>query len=153
MSSSSSIADYQEIVGPGVIEELKALSDRVRQRRLQHVNSTSVGGGVAEILTRLVPLLRELGIEATWDVIKGDQNFYNVTKAIHNAVHGKGSITPQMKEIFRANQEMNRREIRVTGDVLMIHDPQPADPPEGSGGEHFRLPAGRGDAGTPNAVE
>jgi trehalose synthase len=125
MTASISLSDYQEIVGPGVIDELKALSDRVMRRRLQHVNSTSVGGGVAEILTRLVPLLRELGIEASWDVIKGDQAFYNVTKAIHNAVHGKGTITEQMMEIFRANQEMNLREIRLTGDVLMIHDPQP----------------------------
>jgi trehalose synthase len=121
----SSLSDYQEIVGPGVIEELQALSDRVRRRRLQHVNSTSVGGGVAEILTRLVPLIRELGIEATWDVVKGDQDFYHVTKAIHNAVHGKGTITPQMMEIFRANQEMNQKEIRLTGEVVMIHDPQP----------------------------
>lgn len=126
MSPSSSLADYQEVVGPGVIDELKALSDRVTRRRLQHINSTSIGGGVAEILTRLVPLLRELGIEASWDVIKGDQNFYNVTKAIHNAVHGKGTITPQMIEIFRENQAMNLKEIRVTGDIMMIHDPQPA---------------------------
>jgi trehalose synthase len=123
--TTSSLSDYQEIVGPGVIEELKALSHRVKRRRLQHVNSTSVGGGVAEILTRLVPLLRELGIEATWDVIKGDQHFYNVTKAIHNAVHGKGTITTQMMNIFRANQEMNLKEIRPAGDVVMIHDPQP----------------------------
>jgi trehalose synthase len=125
MSTSSSLSEYQEIVGPGVIDELKALSERVVRRRLQHVNSTAVGGGVAEILTRLVPLLRELGIEATWDVIKGDQAFYNVTKAIHNAVHGKGTVTPRMMDIFRAHQEMNCREIRLTGDVVMIHDPQP----------------------------
>src|SRR6185436_12277627 len=112
----ASLCDYQEVVGPGVIEELKVLSNHVQRRRIQHVNSTAVGGGVAEILTRLVPLLRELGIEASWDVIKGDQAFYNVTKAIHNAVHGKGTITEQMMEIFRANQEMNLREIRLTGD-------------------------------------
>lgn len=121
-----SLSDYQEVVGPGVIEELKVLSDHVSRRRIQHVNSTSVGGGVAEILTRLVPLLRELGIDATWDVIKGDQAFYNVTKAFHNALHGKAEeITPQMLDIFRANTEMNLNEIRLTGDVVMIHDPQP----------------------------
>jgi trehalose synthase len=121
-----SLSDYQEVVGPGVIEELKALSDRVSRRTIQHVNSTSVGGGVAEILTRLVPLLRELGIDATWDVIKGDQAFYNVTKAFHNALHGKAEeITPQMLDVFRANTEMNLSEIRLTGDVVMIHDPQP----------------------------
>jgi len=123
----ASLCDYQEVVGPGVIEELKVLSNHVQRRRIQHVNSTSVGGGVAEILTRLVPLLRELGIEASWDVIKGDQAFYNVTKAFHNALHGKKEeITPQMLDVFRANTRMNLGEIRLTGDVVMIHDPQPA---------------------------
>jgi trehalose synthase len=122
----NSLSDYQEVVGAGVIDELKVIADRVTRRRLQHINSTSVGGGVAEILTRLIPLLRELGIDATWDVIKGNQAFYNVTKAIHNALHGKTEeITPQMLEIFRANIAMNLAEVKLTGDVVMIHDPQP----------------------------
>jgi trehalose synthase len=120
------LSDYQAVVGAGVIDELKVMADRVRGKKLQHINSTSVGGGVAEILTRLVPLLRELGIDATWDVIKGNQAFYNVTKAFHNALHGKTeNITRQMLEIFRANTEMNLREMQITGDTVMIHDPQP----------------------------
>jgi trehalose synthase len=122
-----SLADYQEVVGTGAIDELKMLADRVSRRNIQHINSTSVGGGVAEILTRLVPLLRELGIDASWDVIKGDQAFYNVTKTFHNALHGKtGEITPQMLDVFRENTAMNVAEIRLTGDVIMVHDPQPA---------------------------
>ncbi len=84
-----SLSDYEEVVGRDVIQELHLLADRVKNRRLQNINSTPVGGGVAEILTRMVPLLRELGIETTWDVIKGDQAFFNVTKAFHNALHGK----------------------------------------------------------------
>ena len=92
---------------------------------MQHINSTPVGGGVAEILTRLVPLLRELGVEASWDVIKGDQAFFNVTKAFHNALHGKPEeITEEMFEIFRANTEMNLREVNFTGDVIC--DPRSA---------------------------
>lgn len=123
----ASLLDYQDIVGPEEIDELRALADRVGGRRMQHINSTPVGGGVAEILTRLVPLLRELGIEATWDVIKGDQAFFNVTKTFHNALHGKPEkITDEMFEIFRANTEMNLREVQFTGDVILIHDPQPA---------------------------
>lgn len=123
----NSLADYQEVVGAGVIDELQAIADRVKRRRFQHINSTSVGGGVAEILTRLIPMLRELGIDATWDVIKGDQAFYNVTKAFHNALHGKTErITEQMLDIFRANTAMNLAEVKLTGDVVMIHDPQPA---------------------------
>jgi trehalose synthase len=122
----NSLADYQRVVGAGVIEELRVIAARVTRRRLQHFNSTSVGGGVAEILTRLIPLLRELGIDATWDVIKGDQAFYNVTKAFHNALHGKTEqITEQMLDIFRANTAMNLAEVKLTGDVVMIHDPQP----------------------------
>src|SRR5881628_3320641 len=121
------LQDYQEVVGPGVVEELRVLADRVRDRRMQHINSTSVGGGVAEILTRMMPLLRELGVNATWDVIKGDQAFFNVTKAFHNALHGKHEeISDEMFEIFRANTDMNLQEIHFTGDTILIHDPQPA---------------------------
>jgi trehalose synthase len=121
------LQDYQEVAGPGVIEELRVLADRVSGRKMQHINSTPVGGGVAEILTRLVPLLRELGLEASWDVIKGDQSFFGVTKAFHNALHGKvEEINEDMFEVFRANQEMNLRDINFTGDVIFVHDPQPA---------------------------
>ena len=121
------IQDYAEAAGPAVIEELRTLADRVRGRSMRHINSTSVGGGVAEILTRMIPLLRDLGIDARWDVIKGDQAFYNVTKAFHNALHGKTEeITEQMLEIFRATTEMNLREVDLDSDVIVIHDPQPA---------------------------
>ena len=121
------LENYQEVVGPAVISELRVLADRVHGLRMQHINSTSVGGGVAEILTRLVPLLRELGVEASWDVIKGDQAFFSVTKAFHNALHGKPEeITEAMYSIYRSNNEMNLGEISFTGDVIFIHDPQPA---------------------------
>ncbi len=121
------LQDYQEVAGSGVIEELRVLAGRMAGRRMQHINSTSVGGGVAEILTRLVPLLRELGVEASWDVIKGDQAFFGVTKAFHNALHGKPEeITQEMFEIFRANTEANLRDVDFTGDVIFVHDPQPA---------------------------
>ena len=122
-----SLDEYREVVGPEVIEELLVVADHVRGRRLQNINSTSVGGGVAEILTRMIPMLRELGVDATWDVIKGDQAFFNVTKAFHNALHGKAEeITEQMLETFRATTAMNLREVNITGDYLIIHDPQPA---------------------------
>ena len=121
------LQDYSEVAGPGVIEELRVLADRVNGRHIQHINSTPVGGGVAEILTRLVPMLQELGVHSTWDVIKGDQAFFGVTKAFHNALHGKPEeITPAMFETFRHNTEVNLRDIQFTGDVIFIHDPQPA---------------------------
>jgi len=122
-----SLQEYKELVGADVIDELHLLADRVRHLHLQNINSTPVGGGVAEILTRMIPLLRDLGVRASWDVIKGDQPFFNVTKAFHNALHGAHEvITEEMFDIFRATTEMNLREFQFTGDVVLVHDPQPA---------------------------
>lgn len=124
---STHLEDYRQIVGSEVIDELLMLADRVRHLRLQHINSTSVGGGVAEILTRMVPLLRDLGIDTTWDVIKGNQAFFGVTKAFHNALHGgEETITEEMFDVFRATTAMNLAELDTYGDVIVVHDPQPA---------------------------
>ena len=124
---SDRLEDYRPIVGSQVIDELLLLADRVRHRRLQHINSTSVGGGVAEILTRMVPLLRDLGIDTTWDVIKGNRAFYGVTKAFHNALHGGAeTITEEMFEVFRETTAMNLADLDTYGDVVVVHDPQPA---------------------------
>ena len=123
---SDRLEDYRPIVGSQVIDELLMLADRVRHLRLQHINSTSVGGGVAEILTRMVPVLRDLGIDTTWDVIKGNQAFFGVTKAFHNALHGgEETITEEMFEVFRATTEMNLADLHAYGDVIVVHDPQP----------------------------
>ena len=124
---SNRLEDYRPIVGSQVIDELLMLADRVRHLRLQHINSTSVGGGVAEILTRMVPLLRDLGIHTTWDVIKGNQAFFGVTKAFHNALHGgEETITEEMFAVFRATTAMNLADLDTYGDVIVVHDPQPA---------------------------
>jgi trehalose synthase len=75
----------------------------------------------------MIPLLRELGVDATWDVIKGDQAFFDVTKAFHNALHGKPEpITPEMLEVYRATTELNLQQMNFTGGVIILHDPQPA---------------------------
>ena len=124
---SNRLEDYRQIVGSQVIDELLMLAGRVRHLRLQHINSTSVGGGVAEILTRMVPLLRDLGIDTTWDVIKGNRAFFGVTKAFHNALHGgEETITEKMFEVFRATTAMNLADLGTYGDVIVVHDPQPA---------------------------
>ena len=113
------LRDYEEVVGREVIEDLRVLAGHVRHKSLQNINSTPVGGGVAEILTRLIPLLRELGVNASWDVIKGDEAFFNVTKAFHNALHGKKEkITQKMLEIYRENTAMNMQNMEITGDVI-----------------------------------
>src|SRR5574342_1200878 len=82
------IEDYAPLVGSGTIDELRLLAGRLRGKTIQNINSTAVGGGVAEILSRMVPLLKQLGVEAVWDVIKGDEKFFVTTKKIHNGLHG-----------------------------------------------------------------
>jgi trehalose synthase len=117
---------YAPFVGAATIDELRLLGDRLRGRHVQNVNSTAVGGGVAEILHRMIPLLAELGVDARWDVIRGGEAFYGVTKAIHNALHGAPvTLSEQDVVVFMEAQEMNRRHLELSGDLVFIHDPQP----------------------------
>jgi trehalose synthase len=121
------LADYRPIVGLDVIDELAALAGHLRGVRVQNVNTTAVGGGVAEILHRMVPLLRELGVDAAWDLMKGGEDFFRVTKAFHNALQGAPDpLTPEMKAVYLDTADRNRKELALTGDVVFIHDPQPA---------------------------
>uniref|UniRef100_A0A7C1J454 Glycosyltransferase n=1 Tax=Ammonifex degensii TaxID=42838 RepID=A0A7C1J454_9THEO len=120
------INDYAPIVGESVISELYLLAEKLSGKTVQNVNSTSVGGGVAEILTRMVPLLRQLGVEAKWDVIKGNEKFFNITKKIHNALHGaKDQVTAEDWDYFLEVNRENAAEMDFYGDILFIHDPQP----------------------------
>ncbi len=117
---------YAEVVGKSKIEELRLLAEYLRGRCIQHINSTAMGGGVAEILSKIVPLMQELGINTQWDVIKGHLDFFEVTKSIHNALHGKKvKITRKMWKIFNDVSRMNVREMNLYGDIMFIHDPQP----------------------------
>jgi trehalose synthase len=123
----TSIRDYIPLVGAGEIDELYALAEGLKGRRVQFVNSTAVGGGVAEILSRFVPLAGELGVDIRWDVITGGIEFFEVTKAFHNALQGGAyNSRPEDFEIFRAHNELNRARMRMDGDFIVIHDPQPA---------------------------
>jgi trehalose synthase len=119
------IEEYGTIAGPAAIEELFHLAGHLCGTVVQHINSTAVGGGVAEILSRMVPLLRELGVETRWDVIKGDERFFVVTKKFHNALHGVPmDISPGDLEVF---VEVNRRNAVAMqfADIVFVHDPQP----------------------------
>ncbi len=118
--------DYARIVGRGTIDELYLLADRLQGKVIQNINSTAVGGGVAEILVRMIPLLRQLGVDARWDVIKGNERFFVITKNIHNALHGRGGALSgdDIAEFLEVNR-MNAAEVNFVGDVVFIHDPQP----------------------------
>lgn len=120
------IDSYTSIVGQGVIDELYLLAERLKGKTVQNVNSTPVGGGVAEILTRMIPLLRELGVDARWDVIKGNDRFFSITKRIHNRLHGvRAELTLEDLVYFVAVNNENAQEMAWSGDILFIHDPQP----------------------------
>lgn len=121
------LEDYAPVVGEDTLDELRLLASKLRGRRVRHVNSTAVGGGVAEILNRMVPLMREMGVDTHWDVIKGGEDFYRVTKMMHNALHGhKETFTAQDFEIYQEYNERNLAELSLDGDLFLIHDPQPA---------------------------
>lgn len=119
--------DYREVVGPDIIEELTILASHVGRRSIKMVNSTAVGGGVAEMLRRVVPLLNDLGIQTNWEVIKGDEEFFEITKAFHNALQGKEEYFHEdvFKTYLKYN-EMNNNEMDFDEDLIVIHDPQPA---------------------------
>jgi len=120
------IEEYISIVGESVIDDLRLLAEKLKGKVIQHINSTPVGGGVAEILNCMVPLLRELGVDTRWDVIKGGEQFFEVTKKFHNVLHGKTEeITQRDFEIFMETSQENIENVNTYGDIVFVHDPQP----------------------------
>lgn len=121
------LSDYAKVIGEGEIEELRTLAKPLAERSVEMVNSTAVGGGVAEMLNRLVPLAEELGLKIRWEVMTGGENFFEVTKSFHNALHGEPYHSDARHfEVYRAYNEENRKQIPLDADFIVIHDPQPA---------------------------
>lgn len=120
------IDDYIPIVKQPVVDDLKLLGAQLEGKVIQHVNSTPRGGGVAEILTRMVPLLQELGVDTRWDVIEGRPDFYDVTKKFHNLLHGRGEAATEADlKVFLEVSRANETKMDIYGDIVFIHDPQP----------------------------
>jgi len=127
LASRIPLEDYGRLLGAGEIEELRALAKPLRGRSIEMINSTAVGGGVAEILTRLIPLAEELDLNIRWDVMTGGDDFFAVTKAFHNALHGGAyQLHRGDFEIFLACNESNRTRLPLDAEFMVIHDPQPA---------------------------
>jgi trehalose synthase len=124
------LEDYAQVTGAEVIAQLRQLASPLAGARVVHVNSTRVGGGVAEILTKLVPLMQELDIETRWEVITGESDFFECTKGMHNAL--QGNRIPLGESLLRVYEETNSRNaetlrpILKDADFVFIHDPQPA---------------------------
>jgi trehalose synthase len=120
--------DYIPIIGQASVDELRFLARGLRGKTVKMVNSTSVGGGVAEILSRLIPLMDDLEVRTKWDVITGGNDFFEVTKGFHNALQGgEYNLTKEAREVFLTYNEQNRRRMDFSEDVVVIHDPQPAN--------------------------
>ena len=82
------LVDYEAVVGPDAISQLRQAARDLKGATVVHVNSTREGGGVAEILSWLIPLMNDLGLETRWEVIEGHGEFFKVTKAFHNGLQG-----------------------------------------------------------------
>jgi len=120
------IDDYAAIAGQNTIDELYFLAGQLKGKVIQHINSTAVGGGVAEILNRMVPLLKQLGVDVRWDVIKGNERFFVITKNMHNALHGAEThLSREDLQFFVEVNQENAQEMSFSNDIVFVHDPQP----------------------------
>ncbi|MFA7536581.1 MAG: glycosyltransferase [Desulfuromonadales bacterium] len=124
------IDEYEAVAGRGSIEHLRQLAAPLKGARVVHVNSTREGGGVAEILQKLVPFKQALGLDARWEVIAGDRIFYACTKKLHNGLQGEavavGDEELRVYEDANAANAENLRSLLEEADFVFIHDPQPA---------------------------
>src|SRR6266487_1822950 len=122
-----SLLDYGTIASRGLMEEIRRLAAQLEGKRVLHLSATAFGGGVAEILYALVPLMRDAGLDAEWRIIGGADEFFAATKTIHNALQGSPQgLTPDQEEVYRRYNEENAQEFEDEYDFVIIHDPQPA---------------------------
>lgn len=124
------LAEYEAVVGSVAIEQLRQVARDLKGAKVVHVNSTREGGGVAEILAWLTPLMKELGLEARWEVIEGHAEYFNTTKAFHNGLQGSPVVLlKRMLEVYEETVAANAERLRPIledADFVIIHDPQPA---------------------------
>jgi trehalose synthase len=122
-----SLADYAPIIGAERIEEIRALAGHLQHARVLHLSATAFGGGVAELLSTLAPLMCDVGLRADWQVMRGADEFFQVTKALHNALQGmRLAWTPDMAEVWLRYNVMNAALFDERYDFVVLHDPQPA---------------------------
>ncbi len=122
-----SLDSYRGIVGDHLLSDIRDLAAGLRGTRVVHINATAFGGGVAEMLQSLIPLMRDVGLEAEWQVIKGEEKFFHVTKAFHNGLQGMDlALTDDMKDVWQQYNGKNAQAFEGEYDFVVVHDPQPA---------------------------
>jgi trehalose synthase len=122
------LADYNTLVGRVLADEIRRLAEPLRGKRMLHLSATAFGGGVAEINYTLIPLLNDVGVETAWRVLQGQNEFYDVTKTIHNALQGNPQgVTAEQREVFERYNRLNADALADVDewDVIVVHDPQP----------------------------
>jgi trehalose synthase len=131
-----SLVDYGTIATRGLMDEIRRLAEPLAGKRVLHLSATAFGGGVAEINYTLVPLMRDAGLDVEWRIIHGADEFFAVTKAIHNALQGNPQgLTAEQQDVFHRYSALNADEYEDEYDFVIVHDPQPAamiDDVEGS---------------------
>lgn len=121
------VKDFVGLVDDGVIQEIMDLGEELKGISMTHVNSTATGGGVAEILQNLVPLMRDVGLDAQWEIIKGSFDFFTITKKIHNALQGMNiQLTKEEEDSYIEYNRVNSQFTKLDADIVMVHDAQPA---------------------------
>jgi trehalose synthase len=120
------LADYATIATRGLMDEIRRLAEPLQGKRVAHLSATAFGGGVAEINYTLVPLMASAGLEVEWRIIRGVEEFFEVTKTIHNALQGSPrGLTDEQQAIFRRYNALNAEEFEDAYDYVIVHDPQP----------------------------
>jgi trehalose synthase len=121
-----SLTDYTHIVGKEITERIRELAGPLQGKRVLHVSATAFGGGVSEILYTIVPLMRDVGIDAHWQVIFGKEEFFNATKLLHNSLQGDpATLSEEQWELFDEINAMNAEGLQGEWDAVIVHDPQP----------------------------
>lgn len=124
-----SLQSYASVTGADVIDHLRQLARPLSGMKIVHVNSTKSGGGVAEILVKLVPFMNELGMTCSWEVVTGEAEFYECTKRFHNGLQGNAvTLSPGLLKTFEKTNAANAERLRKSlaeADIVFIHDPQP----------------------------
>ena len=125
--SQKSLADYAPVAGESVIADIERLARAVQGARVLHISSTAYGGGVAEMLHTLIPLMRSAGLDANWAIINGNDEFFTVTKSMHNALQGMDlELTNAMRAAYLHTNVDNAVYFEGDYDFIIVHDPQPA---------------------------
>jgi trehalose synthase len=122
-----SLVDYATIATRGLMEEIRRLAEPLAGKRVLHLSATAFGGGVAEINYTLIPLMADAGLDVEWRIIEGADEFFDVTKRMHNGLQGQpGPLTEEQQDAYRRYQRINAEQLDDDYDFVVVHDPQPA---------------------------